>query len=248
MIILIYFTTPDGAKPVEATLREKLLQMDFPGTAVLMGAVICYILAFQYGGSTKPWNSSTVIGLIVGFVLLLVLFGVLEMLQGERSMIVPRLWRRRTVWVGALYAFFFAGSYFIVIYYLPIYFQSIDNVSPTMSGVRTLPLIISVTIATVSSGIFVSATGIATPLKVPCAAIATVAAGLMYTLDIGTGSGKWIGYQILGGFAWGAALQLPVIVGQATSAPEDLSTVTAIILCTSTRITSTSIPHLGSES
>jgi hypothetical protein len=61
--------------------------------------------------------------------------------------------------------------------------------------------------------------------------IATISAGLLYTLDIGTPAGKWIGYQILAGFGYGIALQVPVIVGQATSAPSDIAPTTAIILC-----------------
>jgi len=89
---------------------------------------------------------------------------------------------------------------------------------------------LAVTFATIFSGAFISKTGIAAPIAPVGAAIATIAAGLLYTLDIGTGAGKWIGYQILGGVAWGAAFQVPIIVGQATSKPEDLSSVTAIIL------------------
>ncbi|KAK3326634.1 major facilitator superfamily-domain-containing protein [Apodospora peruviana] len=229
-IILFFFHAPAKARPVQASWKEKILQLDLLGCALIMGGVISYVLALQYGGQTMAWNSSTVIGLIVGFVLIFVVFGIWEFYNDERSMIMPRLFKHRTVWVSSLYAFFFAGAYFILIYYLPIYFQSIDNTSPTQSGVRNLPLILAVTIATIASGGAVSQTGVAAPISVVAAAVATVAAGLLYTLDIGTGSGKWIGYQILAGFAWGAGFQIPIIIGQATAAPEDLSSVTAIIL------------------
>jgi MFS family permease len=230
-IITLFFKAPKGAKPVEAPLREKLLQMDLVGTALVMAAVISYILALQYGGQTKAWRDSTVIGLLVGFVLISAAFAAWEWFNGERSMIVPRLFARRDVWVSSMFTFFFAGSYFVIIYYLPIYFQSIDNSSPTGSGVRNLPLILSVTVATVVAGGAISATGIAAPVATGGAAIATIAAGLLYTLDIGTSTGKWIGYQILGGLAWGAAFQVPIVVGQATAEPNDISSVTAIILC-----------------
>ncbi|GAB1314464.1 Efflux pump antibiotic resistance protein [Madurella fahalii] len=229
-IITFFFRTPSGAKPIEAPLKEKILQMDFVGTALVMGGVISYILALQYGGQTMDWHSPTVIGLLVGFVFIFIVFGVWEYFNGERSMIVPRLFRRPEVWVGSIYAFLFAGSYFVIIYYLPLYFQSIDNSSPTDSGVRNLPLILSVTVATIVTGAAISSTGIAAPIAVVGAAIATVASGLLYTLDIGTETGKWVGYQILGGFAWGAAFQVPIIIGQATASPEDLSSATAIIL------------------
>ncbi len=40
--------------------------MDPVGTVLVMGAVISYLLALQYGGQTMPWRSSVVIGLLVG--------------------------------------------------------------------------------------------------------------------------------------------------------------------------------------
>ncbi|TEA19417.1 putative efflux pump gsfJ [Colletotrichum sidae] len=229
-IILFFFHTPPQAVPVKASLREKFLQMDLLGTALIMGATIAFLLALQWGGHTHPWNSSVVVGLLVGFGLILVAFIVLEWYQGERSMIAPRLFSDRTVYISSLYAFFFAGAYFVLVYYLPIYFQSVDNASPTQSGVRNLPLIIAVTIATIASGITISMTGIYTPILVASAAIATIGAGLLYTLDIGTGSDKWIGYQVLAGLAWGAGFQVPIIAVQGTVGESDLASATAVLL------------------
>lgn len=230
-IIFFFFTTPSQAKPVIAPLKEKLLQMDPLGTVLMMGAIISYILALQYGGQEHPWKSSVVIGLLVGFILILAVFAVWEFYQGERAMVVPRLMAKRSVGPSAIFSFFFAGSYFVIIYYLPIYFQSIDNVGPTQSGVHNLPIILSVTLATIISGGSITATGIATPLVIGGSALATVGAGLLYTLDIGTSSGKWIGYQIVGGLGWGVAFQVPIIIGQAMSPAEDMSSTTAVILC-----------------
>jgi len=229
-ILLFFFKTPPAAKPVAAPLSEKLINMDPVGTVLVMAGVITYILALQYGGVTYAWSSSTVIGLIVGFVLIVLAFFAWEYYNSERSMIVPRLFRQRSVWVSSLFTFFFAGTYFIVVYYLPFYFQSIDNTSPTESGVRNLPLILAVTVGTIVSGAVISKTGLATPILVGGAAVATIGAGLLYTLDIGTPSPKWIGYQILAGIAWGFAFQVPIIVGQSNATPQDMSSVTAIIL------------------
>ncbi|KAK1989231.1 major facilitator superfamily transporter [Colletotrichum cereale] len=229
-IILFFFTTPPHAVPVKASMLEKFLQMDLIGTSLIMGATISFLLALQWGGSTHPWNSSTIIGLFVGFFLIVIAFIILEWYQGERSMIAPRLISDRTVYISSIYAFFFAGAYFVLVYYLPIYFQSVDNASPTESGVRNLPLIIAVTIATIASGISISITGIYTPILVVSAAVATVGAGLLYTLDIGTGSGKWIGYQVLAGLAWGAGFQVPIIAIQGTVSENDLASATAVLL------------------
>ncbi|KAM5350085.1 hypothetical protein ACJ41O_006590 [Fusarium nematophilum] len=229
-IILFCFSTPPQAVPAAAPLREKLLQMDPLGTALVMGFIISFLLALQYGGIQHPWRSSVVIGLFAGSGLMLAAFAALELFQGERSMIAPRLLNDRTLYISSSYAFLFAGGFFVLIYYLPIYFQSIHNVSPIMSGVRNLPFIIAVTIATIVSGASITNTGIYAPILVASAAIATVAAGLIYTLDIGTGSGKWIGYQVLAGLAWGAGLQVPMIGTQGTSRESDLASNTAILL------------------
>ena len=90
-ITFFFFQPPGSAKPVQATLKEKLLQLDLVGAALMMGLLISYILALQYGGQTHPWNSSVVVGLLVGFVAILAVFICWEMYQKEYAMIVPRL-------------------------------------------------------------------------------------------------------------------------------------------------------------
>lgn len=229
-IILLFFKTPIAAKPKSANLREKLMQMDPMGVMLVMGAVISYVLALHYGGQIYTWNSSQVVGLLVGFVVLSATFVAWEWRQEDRAMVPFRLAGNRVYLVSSVFAFFFSGAYFLIIYYLPIYFQSIDNVSPAMSGVRNLPLILTVTISMLTSGAYISTTGIAAPIIVVGTAIGTVCTGLLYTLDIDTTEGKWIGYQIIGGVGWGIASQIPIITVQATAPAVDLAEVTAILL------------------
>ena len=230
LIILLFFKTPGAATPKSAPLREKLMQMDPVGAILVMGAVISYILALHYGGQAYTWNSPQVVGLLVGFVVLAATLVVWEWCQEDRAMVPFRLARDRVYLVSSVFAFFFSGAYFLIIYYLPIYFQLIDNVSPEMSGVRNLPLILTVTISMLASGAYISTTGIAAPIIVVGTAVGTLCTGMLYTLDIGTKEGKWIGYQIIGGVGWGIASQIPIITVQATAPPADLAEVTAILL------------------
>jgi hypothetical protein len=231
VFLVVFFKTPKHAKPAEATWKEKILQMDPIGIALVMCSILCYTLAMQYGGQTHPWNSSVVIGLIVGFFLIAITFCIWEYFQGERAAIVPRVFVDRNVWVNGFFGQMIASSYFIVIYYIPIYFQSIDNVSPIESGVRNFALIIPVAIALIISGGTITKTGVPIPFMVVGSALATVASGLLYSLSFGSGAGKWIGYQILGGFAWGLCFQVPMIAGQGRANLQDISSVTSIILC-----------------
>lgn len=229
-IVLVFFKTPSGAKPKSASLREKLMQMDPVGVILVMGAVISYILALNYGGIKYDWNSSQVVGLLVGFVALSAAFVAWEWCQEDRAMVPFRLAGQRVYIVPSVFAFFFSGAYFLIIYYLPIYFQSIDNVSAQMSGVRNLPLILAVTISMIASGAYVSVTGLAAPIIVAGTAIGVICTGLFYTFDIGTAQAKWIGYQVIGGVGWGIASQLPIVTVQATAPAADLAEVTAILL------------------
>ncbi len=204
--------------------------MDLPGTFVIMGAIICYILAMQWGGQTKSWNSSSVIGTLIGFVVILTLFIIIEWYSGERAMIVGRIAKDRTIWVGMIFIFFLAGAFFLFLYYLPIYFQVVSGVTAAESGIRNLPLILSMTLATIVSGGLISVYGHFVPLMLGGSIVGTVGAGLLYTLNTTSSHGHWIGYQILTGLGLGTALQIPIIAAQGSVSAADISSVTAMIL------------------
>ncbi|CAO2648117.1 Nn.00g090390.m01.CDS01 [Neocucurbitaria sp. VM-36] len=228
--IIFFLKLPNAAQPVKATLAEKLLQLDPVGITLCMALIISYGLALEYGGQTKAWNSSTVIGLLVGFILISAAFTAWEIYQGDRAMIPRRILSQRKVWSCSLYAFFLAGSYFIALYYLPIYFQSIQNVNALVSGVHNLPTVISVVFSTIGAGAIVSKTGHAVPFAAVGSVLAIIGAGLFYTLDESTSIGKWIGYQIIASWGWGLSYQMPNIIGQSGTPANDLSTVNGVIL------------------
>ena len=230
LIILVFFRTPKAAKPQEAPLKEKILQLDLIGSFLFMACMVCLLLALQWGGTTKPWSDSSVIGTLVGFGLILITFIVNEWYMDERALLVGRLIKNKTIALACVYVCINAASFFILIYYLPIYFQSIDGVSAADSGVRNLPFILGIGIFTIFSGGFVTVTGHYTGLMVVGSVLSTIGAGLIYTLNIGSPSSEWIGYQVLAGIGAGLTIQIPIIVGQGISEPGDLSSVSSMIL------------------
>lgn len=221
-----------------------MLQLDPIGIFLIMAAVICYNLALQWGGLTRPWNSSTIIGLFVGFALLLICFCIDQWWSDERAMLPKRLLKNRYIYHGMTYSFAIAGTYFLVLYFLPIYFQVIDNVSPIQSGVRNLPLIIAITIATVSSGIGITVTGRPLPFMVVAGVLSSIGVGLLFTLTIGSSSASWIGYQVLTGLGLGLGFQVPISAVQATLPQIDIPSGSAMIICESSRGTLLCTSHL----
>lgn len=195
-----------------------------------MAAVVCYLLALQWAGVTKPWNDSKVIGLLVGFVLLVFLFIAVEVWMGERALLQGRLFQRIVI-VGCAYIALLGGVFFVLLYYLPIYFQAVDGVSPAASGVRNIPLVVACSLFTIVSGGLITVYGHYVPIMIVSSILSTVGAGMIYTLGIGSPAGHWIGYQVLVGIGLGLGFQIPIIVAQASVPPEDISAVTAFVLC-----------------
>ncbi|EAS27789.1 drug:H+ antiporter-2 [Coccidioides immitis RS] len=230
VILILVFEAPPAAAPAKATLREKLLQMDLVGTSIIMCAVVSFLLALQWGGVTKQWSDAKVIGTLVVFGMLVILFVINEWWMDERALLQPRLLKNRDILVSLLYVFFFAGPFFVLVYYLPIYFQSIKHVSAAQSGIRNLPFILATSICSIISGGLITVFGQYSYLMIAGSGIATIGSGLIYMFDMDTPTGKWIGYQIFVGIGAGLAIQVPVIVNQALVASSDLASVTAITM------------------
>lgn len=230
-VVIVFFHLPSAAKPPKVGLKGKLLQLDPVGIALAMAAIVCFILGLQYGGNSHSWNSSQVIGLLVGFGILCVALVIWEIFLDEYAMLLPRLFKKRALWSVAPHQLFYFGGFILLLYYLPIYFQSIRGASPIKSGVDNLPIVISVGIFCVVGGLTVAKTGHATPTMFVGAAISTVAIGLHHTLDLDTSTGKWIGYQTLAGSAIAFSVQSGLNIAQANVGPEDIPAVTANLYC-----------------
>jgi hypothetical protein len=104
---LFFYKVPKGVKPVEAPLKEKILQMDIPGFLVILCAAVCYLLAMQWGGVTKSWGSADVVGTLVGSIVLLLFFLTVEWYQGERALLLPSILKKRSMMLGCAFCFLY---------------------------------------------------------------------------------------------------------------------------------------------
>ncbi len=201
--------------------------MDLPGSFTIMAAVVCYLLAMQWGGTSRAWSSGSVIATLVVFGIMIIAFVGIEWYSGDRALIQFRFLKDRTIAAQSAFVFFVSGVFFIMLYYLPIYFQSTRGVSAARSGINNLPLVLGASILTVVSGILITVFGHYIPLMIVGSALSSVGAGLIYTLERDTGSDKWIGYQALIGIGLGLIFQIPIIVNQTLVSPSDLSSISA---------------------
>ncbi|KAF2686350.1 putative efflux pump antibiotic resistance protein [Lentithecium fluviatile CBS 122367] len=229
LVFFALFPKPSTPLP-QATLKEKLMQLDLAGTTLAVGSVICYFLALEWGGVGKAWSSSSVVGTLVGWILLSIVFGVTQWLQQERASIIPRILAQRHVAGGSAFMFLLSCANFSMIYNLPIYFQSVKGASPTKSGILVLPLIVSASIFVVASGILFTKFPFYQLYLLFGASFTAIGAGLLYTLQGNSRAGAYLGYQLVVGIGNGACQQIPLTVVQAFSKPEDLATSMSTVL------------------
>ncbi|PYI05540.1 MFS general substrate transporter [Aspergillus sclerotiicarbonarius CBS 121057] len=202
--------------------RAKLASMDPLGCALFLAAVCCLLLALQWGGQTRPWTSSTVIGLLVGAVVLALLFVYVQWKRDERALISLRVFRRRSIFTSAIVLFFLGGSTYLDTYFLPFYFEAVHGISPVSSGVNFIPLMLSEMVALIVIGAVVKQWGHYVPYILAGDLICIVGTALLTQLHPLTRTVQWAAYLVVTGIGLGLAMQLPYTAIQVTLSTDDL--------------------------
>ena len=118
----------------------------------------------------------------------------------------------------------------VIVYFLPIWFQSIKGVSAVESGVRLLPLMLATVIGSIAGGIVTPKFGYYTPFAIVGSCIMSVGAGLLTTFQVDTAKGKWIGYQVVYGIGLGLCFQVPNLAAQTVLPKNDVPIGLALML------------------
>ncbi|KAL4947685.1 MFS general substrate transporter [Aspergillus filifer] len=230
VLLLLFLRIPKHIKKTQATWREIILALDIPGFCLLLVSLICLTLALQWGGQTKAWNDGSVIATLVLWILLTIAFVVTEWLQGSRAMAPFSILKQRTTWSNAIFCFISYAALYQVMFYLPIYFQSIHSQSAIKSGVNTLPFLALFAVGAVVSGAVIGKTHYTQPYELLGALIMTAGMALIYTLDTDSSQALYFGAEVLFGFGIGICNQIPMTAVQGFSKLEDVSSATGIMI------------------
>jgi MFS family permease len=120
MVIVALFVqvNRNSADTENMTFKERILQLDLLGTFIFIPAIVCLLLALQWGGADYAWNDSKIIGLFVGFGLMIAIFIGIQFWQGDRGTLPPRFFKNRNTLFAMLFAFFFGAGFFPLVYYI----------------------------------------------------------------------------------------------------------------------------------
>ena len=227
IIFILKITREDN--PENLRFLQRVKQVDLIGASIIVPAVICLLLPLQWGGSVYPWNSSRIIGLFVGFALLISIFIYSQIKLGDQATLPPRLFKNRSILAAIAFAFFFGAGFFALVFYLPLYFQSVKGSTATESGIQLLPLLLTTVISSIVTGALITFIGYYTPVLIVCMSLFAIGSGLITTFTVDTPFGKWFGYQVLAGAGIGAGFQGAILTVQTVLPLEDVPIGTAII-------------------
>lgn len=222
LVIILIFRPPKRDKVDNLTLSQKIREFDWAGTGVLLPGIVCLLLALQWGGSKYPWRSGRIIGLLVTFGVLAIAFAVIQVKSGERATLPLRILTKRSIASGCLVSFGFGSSFMVLVFYIPIWFQAIQGVSATQSGIRNLPLLMGVTVFSIVAGGLTTWLGYYVPFVYLGSVILCIGSGLLTTFEVDTPVAKWVGYQFVAGIGIGLGFQQPMMAAQTVLKQRDI--------------------------
>ena len=196
--------------------------LDPIGTLLFVPSIVCLLLALQWGGTTYAWNNGRIIALLILFGVLFIAFVGVQIWMGEAATVPPRIASQRTIASSSLLSIFLGGVFFLLVYFLPIWFQAVKGTDALRSGVDSIPLILTVTVGIMFSGGMSSKFGYYMPYVYASVLFTSIGTGLITTFTPDTGMGKWVGYQIISGLGCGFAWQLPQVAAQTVLALPDV--------------------------
>ncbi|KAK4552984.1 MFS sugar transporter [Recurvomyces mirabilis] len=232
--IALFYKPGKRVKVLTGGWREKLAQFDVYGTIIFLPMIVCLLLALQWGGSKYPWHDGRIIGLFVVFGVLAIIFGGIQFWKQDNATVPPRVLGQRSVAAAAWFGATLGAAFFVFVYYLPIWFQAIKGVSAVGSGIRNIPMILSLVVFSMISGIAVTKIGQYAPFVIASSVLMSVGAGMLSTFHSNTASGAWIGYQILFGAGVGFGMQQTLVAVQTVLPKQDIPIGTAIVMFSQT--------------
>ncbi|KAI5207263.1 MFS transporter [Aureobasidium subglaciale] len=200
----------------DLSLRERISRINPLGNLLFVGTVVCLLIAVQWGGTTYPWSNGRIIALLIVFGILAIAFCINEWRSKERATIPPHIAKQRTLIFSCIYAFFISSTVFVTLYFLPIWFQAVQGVTPVMSAVHTLPLILSQFLATFVAALGTMRLGYYMPFIVASVIFLSVGTALITTFHVDIPQARWIGYQVILGLGIGFGFQQPSVAVQTT--------------------------------
>jgi MFS family permease len=159
--ILSFFTVK---VPIKESDTSKIRRVDFLGSFALSVTLVLLLLGLNSGGNLVPWTHPLVLTTLPLSLLALLGFIYIEDRVASEPVIPVRLLAQQTVAAACLTNWFITMAVFALLYYVPIYFQTVLSLSSTAAGARLIPQSVGTALGSLSTGIIMRAIPLLEPL------------------------------------------------------------------------------------
>jgi EmrB/QacA subfamily drug resistance transporter len=201
-------------------------QIDVLGFVLLALGTGALTVALMLGGTDFAWGSGMIVGLFVAGAVMTVLF-VLQERRAAEPMIPLYLFRNVVFDASSAAGFVVGLAMFGSIIYLPMFLQFVHGVSATSSGLRLLPLMVTMLTMSIFSGRTISRVGRYKAFPVIGMAIMTVGMYLLSTLDASSSYLRLALFVAVLGVGLGMVMQVLVLAVQNAVDYKDLGVATS---------------------
>lgn len=206
--------------------RRSQHQVDYLGSATLMGGTVPLLLAFSWAGTQYDWGSPQIVGLLALSLLMLGTFFLVETRAAE-PIISPALFRNRIFSVSVVASFLVSVGLFGATMYIPLFVQGVMGSSATSSGAVLTPMMLGFMVSSIIGGQILARTGRYKALAVGGFILATVGMFLLSMMGVTATEGLVVRNMIVAGLGIGVLMSLFTIVVQNAFPFEQLGQVTA---------------------
>lgn len=223
-------------------IRKLHREFDLLGFALLAPAVFVFVWVLTTAQLNGPfsWSSGAILGSLCSSVLLFGIWGYWNYRKGDHALLPVSTMTKRVVWASALTQWFIMTTVYCMSFFLPIFFQSVQEKTPTISGLDLLPGFGAQLFFGIGGGFLVERTGYIIPYAVIAGILCSVSCGLMSTIEKGTHFGIIAVYQIINGAGRGFGTQMPTVAVQ-TANMHPIDTTIAITLLMFTQMLGTAL-------
>ncbi|WQF87797.1 Putative major facilitator superfamily, MFS transporter superfamily [Colletotrichum destructivum] len=189
------------------TLAEKFRLVDWVNAVVFLAGSACLTVVLTFGGVVYPFRSGTVIALWTVTGVLLVAFIVMlkmhPLVSKENRLYPVHFFKQQTLINMQLQVFLSSGIVLAMTYFIPLYFQFVKGDGALDAGVRLLPLIMFMVVASMVNGFLMPRYGLIPVWYIGGSSLALIGTALMYTVNDTTPNANIYGYNVLVGAGTG---------------------------------------------
>lgn len=204
-------------------------KVDYLGSTLLVGSVVCLLLALVWGGSRHPWGSGTIIGLFAASAVLLAAF-VIQEGRAPEPVLPLRIFGMRAITTSAGYMFLVSTCVFgaTIIPYQQ-FIQVVAGAEVSEAWIYTWPFAAFNVITSITVGRLIARSGRYRRFPIMSASMLLVVMGLMSTMDESSPGPIPGFYMGLMGLGMGLGAMVPVLAAQNAVEREDLGVTTGSI-------------------